>query len=180
MLLALVFSSRRFRPVSAFCPVLLSRPQQQQQHLHYSTTALYSTKYDRLVSGIAEISLGASLCVLWSEYSVITTGCGPLDLSDFLERVCYQVDIVSGGIFLFSRIGFSRDVTTILQEDKPFGYALQDLTLIQVKWAERLAYVSVLGAVIALTSQVENGSQMDGLSGINIELCRSTRDFSKL
>jgi len=60
MLLALVFSSRRFRPVSAFRPVLFSRPQ-QQQHLHYSTTALYSTKYDRLVSGIAEISLGASL-----------------------------------------------------------------------------------------------------------------------
>ena len=57
-----------------------------------------------MVSGAAEIALGFSLGVLWSEYSIIVTGCGPVDLSDGLERACYQGTIVFAGASLFHRI----------------------------------------------------------------------------
>lgn len=146
-----------------------------------STALAYQpSRYDSLVSGIAEISLGASLCVLWSEYSVITTGCGPLDLSDFLERLCYQADITCAGLYLFSRIAFGRNVATILIEEEPFGYPLQGLTLLQVTWAEWLAFGSIVGAFLALSFQVANGAAMDGLSGIDVEMCRNMRDFRNL
>jgi hypothetical protein len=150
-------------------------------HSSTSTALAYqATRYDSLVSGIAEISLGASLCVLWSEYSVITTGCGPLDLSDFLERFCYQADITCAGLYLFSRIAFGRNVATILIEEEPFGYPLQGLTLLQVTWAEWLAFGSVVGAFLALSFQVANGAAMDGLTGIDVEICRNMRDFRNL
>jgi hypothetical protein len=151
---------------------------------HSSTTstalAYQATRYDSLVSGIAEISLGASLCVLWSEYSVITTGCGPLDLSDFLERFCYQADITCAGLYLFSRIAFGRNVATLLIDEESFGYPLQGLTLLQVTWAEWLAFGSIVGAFLALSFQVANGAAMDGLSGIDVEMCRNMRDFRNL
>ena len=65
---------------------------------------LHARPQDNLVAGIAEIGFAFSLGVLWSEYSVILTGCGPLNFSDTLERICYQGVIVVAGIALFNRI----------------------------------------------------------------------------
>mmetsp|Transcript_2083 Transcript_2083/g.2975 ORF Transcript_2083/g.2975 Transcript_2083/m.2975 type:complete len:231 (+) Transcript_2083:51-743(+) len=156
------------------------------QHVGLTKLA-YSARYDNLVGGLAQISIGASLCVLWSEWSVITTGCGPLNISDFLERLCYQLDIVFAGSFWYSRIAFGCDITALLGGDEegkdsivPWGFELEDFTLLQVKSSELLAYASVIGALLALASQILNGSQMDGLSGIDIQQCRAMRDFRNL
>lgn len=158
-------------------------PRQHGRH----TKLAYSARYDNLVGGLAQISLGASLCVLWSEWNVITTGCGPVNLSDFLERLCYQLDIVFAGGFWLSRLALSTDITTLLRGNKerknsiiPWGFELESLTLLQVTWSEWLAYASVIGALIALASQILNGSLMDGLSGIDIQQCRAMRDFRNL
>ena len=128
-----------------------------------------------MVSGIAEISLGTSIGVLWSEYSVITTGCGPLHLSDGLERFCYQAVLVAAAIIVFQRIVTQKDTVTLVQE---YYGTLEDFTLVQVRAAEWLSMLAVLGAFVAIGFQVYNGNQMDELSGIDVQLCRAKRDFS--
>ena len=46
----------------------------------------------------------ASICTLWSEYSVLHTGCGPKSLSDALERGSYLGVLVVAGLSVFVRI----------------------------------------------------------------------------
>jgi hypothetical protein len=144
-----------------------------------SSTQLSLTRYDNLVSGIAEISIGFSLGVLFSEYAVITTGCGPLSFSDTLERICYQGVILSAGASLFTRIvtGGNSDLTIFVCEDYFGGDMLAESTVVQVRVAESLSILAVLGAIVALSFQVTNGERMDGLSGINVEMCRAVRDL---
>mmetsp|Transcript_7520 Transcript_7520/g.18524 ORF Transcript_7520/g.18524 Transcript_7520/m.18524 type:complete len:203 (+) Transcript_7520:208-816(+) len=61
----------------------------QQKHTKHTTLFDSYRPYDNLFSGLAEISLGCSIGVLWSEISIALTGCGPSNLSDTLERICY-------------------------------------------------------------------------------------------
>lgn len=138
-------------------------------------TTLHYSRYDSLVAGIAEISLGASLGVLWSEYAILTTACGPSNLSDGLERFCYQVVIVAAGVCLLLRI-LGKDICSTVSDEVP----LENTTLWQVRWAEWLNLLAVVGALVALGSQIYNGTTMDGLSGINTEMCRSMQDFRQL
>jgi hypothetical protein len=135
---------------------------------------LYARPQDNLVSGIAEISFAFSLGVLWSEYSIALTGCGPLNFSDTLERICYQGVIVASGVALFNRIvqGTSLDETT----EELFG-PLEDFTLWQVRIAEWSSVLSVLGAFVALAFQYSREINMDGLSGINVDMCRALREL---
>jgi len=158
------FQSDATATVTAAPPTVLAR---RQSHLSYS-------RYDNLVAGIAEISLGTSFGVLWSEYAVLTTGCGPLHLSDGLERFCYQALIVAAGFVLFTRIVTQKDLVSLSQD--VYG-ELQEFTLIQVRAAEWLSLLAVLGAFVALASQMYNGEQMDGLSGIDVQMCRAIRDL---
>lgn len=135
----------------------------------------YFRPQDNLFSGIAEIGMGFSVGVLYSEYSIIMTGCGPLNFSDTLERICYQGVIVYAGLALFNRI-----VTQLSLEetvDNMFG-PLQPSTLWQVRVAEYLSAAAVVGAIIALQLQYTKGVSMDGLSGIDVNMCRAIRgDF---
>ena len=141
-------------------------------------TQLSLARYDNLVSGVAEISIGFALGVLWSEYAVITTGCGPLNFSDILERICYQGVILSAGASLFTRIVTSgKDLTTYINEDYFGEGMLAEATLIQVRAAEWLSVLAVVGAFASLAVQIVNGEQMDGLSGIDVEMCRAIRDL---
>jgi hypothetical protein len=135
---------------------------------------LYSRPQDNLVSGISEIGIGFSLGVLWSEYSIILTGCGPLNFSDTLERVCYQGVIALAGLSLFNRIvtGKSLEYSSIYI----FG-ELENFTLVQVKAAEYASSLAVLGAFLALAFQYSRGENMDGLSGIDVGMCRALRDL---
>lgn len=141
-------------------------------------TSLSFARYDNLVSGLAEISIGFSLGVLWSEFAVITSGCGPLNFSDTLERICYQGVILTAGLSLFTRIVTigEQDLTEYVCDDY-FGGSLAEATVIQVRAAEWLSILAVVGAFVSLGFQIAHGEQMDGLSGINTELCRAVRDL---
>ena len=119
--------------------------------------------------------MGFSIGVLYSEYFIITTGCGPPNFGDTLERICYQGVIVFAGLALFNRI-----VTQLSLEDtvdNMFG-PLQPSTLWQVRVAEYLSAAAVVGAIVALQVQYTKGVSMDGLSGIDVNMCRAIRgDF---
>jgi len=100
-----------------------------------STTVLEYSLNDNLVSGIAEVSIGLSLGVLFSEYAILTTGCGPASLSDSLERLCYQGTIIVAGAIIFTRITTGGKDLVLISE---YVYGdLEEFTLLQVRWAER-------------------------------------------
>ncbi len=131
---------------------------------------------DNLVSGLCEISFAFSLGVLWSEYSIVLTGCGPVHFADSLERICYQGLIASAGVTLFTRIVTGGILLEVIAE-KVFG-PLQESTLIQVRVMEIAQVLAVLGAFLALGLQEYRGTNMDGLSGINVDMCRAIRDMN--
>lgn len=139
------------------------------------TIRLFARPQDNLVAGISEIGFGFSLGVLWSEYSIVLTGCGPLDFSDTLERICYQGVIALAGTALFNRIvtgGKGLDTSG----DELFG-PLEEFTLFQVRWAEYASVAAVIGAFVALGFQYSRGGNLDGLSGIDVSMCRAIRDM---
>lgn len=140
----------------------------QSSHQHFYA------RNDNLVAGIAEMSVGTSLGVLWSEFAIIATGCGPVNFSDSLERFCYQAVIVAAGLVIFTRIVTGRNMAAFSQD--VFG-ELQDFTLVQIKLAEWLSLAAVLGALVALGFQMMHGQQMDGLSGIDVQQCRAIREL---
>lgn len=140
-----------------------------------ASTRLRARPQDNFVAGISEIGLGFSLGVLWSEYSVISTGCGPLRFSDALERLCYQGVIILAGAALFNRIvsngkGLEESAVDLVGP-------LEEFTLVQVRAAEYMSVLAVLGAFVALAFQYGRGVNMDGLSGIDVDLCRALRDL---
>lgn len=136
----------------------------------------YFRPQDNLFSGIAEIGMGFSIGVLYSEYFIILTGCGPLNFSDTLERICYQGVIVYAGLALFNRIVTQNGLEDTI--NNMYG-PLQPSTLWQVRVAEYLSTAAVLGAIVALQVQSSKGATMDGMSGIDINMCRAIRgDFS--
>ena len=118
--------------------------------------------------------MGFSIGVLYSEYYIIMTGCGPPNFGDTLERICYQGVIVLAGLALFNRVAtlFSSSLEDTV--NNMFG-PLQPSTLWQVRVAEYLSAAAVLGAFVALQVQYSKGVTMDGLSGIDINMCRAIR-----
>jgi hypothetical protein len=98
----------------------------------------------------------------------MTTGCGPLNFSDTLERICYQGVLVAAGMALFRRIVTQDDLAATCSEY--FGELLE-WTIVQVRLSEFLLLLAVVGAFVALAVQYASGAQMDGMSGIDIQLC---------
>ena len=114
------------------------------------------------------VSAFASLCTIWSEYSVLTTGCGPIQLSDTLERGCYLGVLFVAGLSVFVRIvSGGQSLSDVYKNniDNKFNPYF--------RLVESLSLVAVLGAFIALGMQSIKGEQMDGLSGINVDMCRA-------
>jgi len=135
------------------------------------------SRYDNLISGVAEISMGMSIGTLWSEFSVIVTGCGPIQMSDFLERFCYEGVIAVSCAMIFMKIVSGKSLTVLSDEYFDGLLRLEDSTLLQVSIAEALTFLAVVGAFVALGSQISNGVDMNGLSGIDIEMCRAVRSL---
>ena len=108
----------------------------------------------------------ASAATLWSEASVAATGCGPVLLSDAVERFSYVAVLAYAGASGFSRIAFGASAHAWVVGEPPPGAA---------RWAERLSLACVAGAFLALACQVANGQQMDALSGIDELYCAALR-----
>ena len=134
----------------------------------------YYRPQDSLFSGIAEIGMGFSIGVLYSEYFIIMTGCGAPNFGDTLERICYQGVIVFAGLALFNRIVTQFRSSLGDTVNDIFG-PLQTSTIWQVRVAEYLSAIAVLGAFVALQIQYSKDVSMDGLSGIDINMCRAIR-----
>jgi hypothetical protein len=145
----------------------------QVKQRHGSSVLLSYSRNDNLLSGLAEIGLGVSVGVIWSEYSIVRTGCGPMNFSDTLERICYQGVIVLMSIALFNRIVARQPLEKTVEDS--FG-PLVDSTLLQVRLVEIAILVAVLGAFVALGVQYQSGANMDGMSGIDASFCRALRD----
>ncbi len=121
-----------------------------------------------LTSAMLSASAFASLCTIWSEYSVLTTGCGPMQLSDTLERGCYLGVLFVAGLSVFVRIvSGGKSLSDVYKNNIDNNFNPY------VMLVESLSLVAVLGAFIALTMQSIKGEQMDGLSGINVDMCRA-------
>ena len=127
---------------------------------------------NNLYNGIAEIGIGGSLGTIYSEWAVATTGCGPLDMGDSLERGCYLVCLMIAALSVFWRIGFGSSLATSLEDQ-----GLRASTTVQVRAAEWLALAGVAGAVLALTLQLGSGADVwaSGLSGIDRFMCEASR-----
>ena len=102
---------------------------------------------------------------------MIQTGCGPPLLPDIVERSCYLGVLVISGLSVFLRIvtgsGVADAIIINTQDDK-------DIISLQLfRLVEYLSLLAVLGAFISLGSQTINGEQMDGMSGINVEMCKA-------
>jgi len=110
----------------------------------------------------------ASLCTIWSEYSVLTTGCGPMELSDTLERGCYLGVLFVAGLSVFVRIVSGGQSLSDVYKNSIDNSFYPYFMLV-----ESLSLVAVMGAFIALALQSIKGEQMDGLSGINVDMCRA-------
>ena len=60
--------------------------------------------------------------------------------------------------------------TTIPNRDR-------DTITLQIRSVEYLSLVVVCGAFISLGAQIVNGEQMDGLSGINEDMCKAMQQL---
>ena len=88
--------------------------------------------------------------------------------------MCYQGLIFLAGGALFNRIVTRSSLADT--SDEFFG-PLNEFTLWQVRVAELASALGVIGAFLALGFQYARGTNMDGLSGIDINLCRALRDL---
>ena len=123
-----------------------------------------------LTYSLSVAALLASIGTIYSELSVIQTGCGPSLLPDIIERSCYLGVLVIAGLSVFLRIvtgsGLADSIINT-QDDK-------DIISLQLfRSVEYLSLLAVFGAFISLGSQTINGEQMDGMSGINVEMCKA-------
>ena len=121
-----------------------------------------------LTVSMLSASAFASLCTIWSEYSVLTTGCGPMELSDTLERGCYLGVLFVAGLSVFVRIvSGGQSLSDVYKNNIDNNFNPYFMLV------ESLSLVAVMGAFIALALQSIKGEQMDGLSGINVDMCRA-------
>ena len=143
-----------------------------------------SSEADVAFLGLSLVSLMTSACTLWSEASIFKTGCGPIYLSDLVERVSYQAVLVVSGLAWFIRIVFRQGLGDFATEQRMLSSHTNNSYKANHKWsrkviglAETAAYLAALLAVVVLVNQMQNNVEMDGLSGIDIAACKARRDF---
>lgn len=154
----------RYDRLSRCC--LFDSPQQQppvpkSSNLFVVVTAVFSM-----------LTVLAATGVLWSEFAVIRTGCGPTNLSDDTERAFYVVVLVVASLSVFSRIVAGRSLEQLARlswEDK-------EGLFFPIRVAEGITTVAVLGVFAALGSQIVHGERMDGMSGINVDMCKAIQE----
>lgn len=121
-----------------------------------------------IMGAFVATSLCASSGVLWSEWTVFQTGCGPLYLPDWLERSCYLGVLFVSGLSAFLRIVYRQGLSSWVHASARRA----------VQACESLAWLAIVGAVIVLLNQMLIGETIDGLSGIDLEKCRAKQAFA--
>lgn len=124
-----------------------------------------------------------ALLVLWSEGSILFTSCGPVQLTDAVERFSYLLVITSSSIFWFARIvtGGRGLAETALTGNNNNNNNRDLMFLVPwIQWTERINYVAVAGAFLALAAQYERQTNMTGLTGINQDYCRALQTIEAM
>mmetsp|Transcript_6386 Transcript_6386/g.13836 ORF Transcript_6386/g.13836 Transcript_6386/m.13836 type:complete len:265 (-) Transcript_6386:109-903(-) len=173
--------------------IIVQNFQQNLQQKNNSITKLIDVSTTLFTMMGTSSSIGA----LWSEYTVFLTGCGPSSLPDSIERGCYFGVLVLAGLSLILRIVTfgDNDLSTFAcsiifkattnnhdskNADAEEKYLNEELTLLQWRIMEWSSLLAVLGAFVSLAVQIFRGEQLDGMSGINVDMCRALRDMDSL
>ena len=121
------------------------------------------------LAGAGAVGIVSSLGVLWSEFAGATTGCGPAELPDPLERASYLVVLGFAGAGVFSRTAFACSATAWIER----ATTTTSASLAWIRAAEVLALAAVAGALVALEAQVLSGQNIwrGGLAGIDPLFC---------
>lgn len=130
---------------------------------------------DRITAASSFLFSTSTVVVLWSESSIYLSSCGPLQLPDIIERTAYWMVLLVACIFWFCRVAFQQSLVDTLQAQRKISLSTTSSNLVRL--AEAMAFVAVLGAIVALSHQILMGAKMDGLSGIDEELCRTRHEF---
>ena len=77
--------------------------------------------------------------------------------------------MVSTGV-IWNRLFLRQDLATTSEE---FCGPLDPSSLWQVRIAESVTAFAMIGAVVTLGVQMAKGSPLDGMSGIDIDMCRA-------
>jgi hypothetical protein len=168
---------RPYKRSSSSISTLQARPRLVASQLHVSsqnndeenTLAINIATF-----GVVLLSIFSSLGVFWSEMAIFQTGCGPLSMPDWLERSAYLGVLVVSGLSLFWRIVTFGDegLASILSSSTN---STTRRTFLQ--GVEALTFLAVSGAIIVLANQALNGETMDGLSGIDLQMCATRQAF---
>ena len=162
--------------------------------VHYSAPAKTTAQWlnndsndhniNNLLVPILSVLSFASIDTLWSEYSIIRTGCGPRSLPDVVERSCYLGALAGAGSSVFLRIvsgnGLATVIDSSIEKKRSDDTSIDDTSgiILQIMIAvEYLSLMVVAGAFVALGSQTIHGEQMDGMSGINIDMCKAIQQL---
>ena len=85
-------------------------------------------------------------------------------------RSCYLGVLVIAGLSVFLRIvtgsGVADAIIINTKDNK-------DISLQLFRSVEYLSLLAVFGAFISLGSQTIHGEKLDGMSGINVEMCKA-------
>ena len=134
----------------------------------------YTPSVILVISITSMIGIMSSVGTLWSEFSVVTTGCGPLNLPDAVERGCYLGTFVFAGSSVFARIVSGKGISAFIELGNDKEIACPFL----LQTAEVMSLIAVLMAFVTLGMQEFKGEQIYGLSGINIDMCRALQQSS--
>lgn len=137
--------------------------------------------FDTTGTAIASSSIASSVITMWSEYSIAVTTCGPTNLNDQVERASYLMVLVVAGCSIFLRIVTGKGLACNLQVLSPNGKKEEEgmASNLMVMIAELFAVLAVIGAFLALGEQTLRGERMDGLSGIDVDMCRAMATLDK-
>ena len=150
---------------STFNLKMSSQSENEEQKVQENPLTLKSV----VTSTISIIGIISSLVLLWSEESIAFTRCGPVELSDSLERSSYIATFILASGSNLSRIIYGSPLTDLLIEEED-GISKTFFSV-----GEILSVTAVLGAFGGCAWQVFTGdafAEGAGLSGIDVRWCR--------
>ena len=127
--------------------------------------------------GVSIIGIFTSLVLLWSEYSIVTTRCGPPLLPDAVEKSSYiSIFILASGSNL-SRIIFGSSLNNLLFGEDIYCERNSSIVLQKKVFGimEAMVITSVFLTFAVLAYQCLNGdafSPSSGMTGINVQWCK--------
>lgn len=166
-----------FSPTISQTHVFMSSPSDEKDENHANHGLDADVISPWITYGVSIIGIFTSLVLLWSEYSIVTTRCGPSLLPDVVERSSYiSIFILASGSNL-SRIIFGSSLNNLLFGEDIYCERNSSIVLQKKVFGimEAMVITSVFLTFAVLAYQCLNGdafSPSAGMSGINVQWCK--------